>query len=86
MLTLIASIVVFCLLIFIHELGHFLAAKSVGVTVHEFAIGMGPKLFGFNGKETTVCKDFLYGDYTVHQYDEITKKGKEIGNYCKRMR
>ena len=52
MLTLIASIVVFCLLIFIHEFGHFIAAKSVGVTVHEFAIGMGPKLFGFKGKET----------------------------------
>lgn len=52
MITLVASVVVFCLLIFIHEFGHFIAAKTVGVTVHEFAIGMGPKLFGFKGKET----------------------------------
>ncbi|MBE7045858.1 MAG: RIP metalloprotease RseP [Ruminococcaceae bacterium] len=52
MITFIASIVVFCLLIFIHEFGHFIAAKAVGVTVHEFAIGMGPKIFGFKGKET----------------------------------
>ena len=52
MLTAVASIFVFCLLIFIHEFGHFIAAKSVGVTVHEFAIGMGPKLISFKGKET----------------------------------
>ena len=52
MLTFVASVAVFCLLIFIHEFGHFIAAKSVGVTVHEFAIGMGPKIFGFKGKET----------------------------------
>ena len=32
------------ILIFVHEMGHFLAAKSVGVTVEEFAFGFGPKL------------------------------------------
>ncbi len=36
----------------IHELGHFLAAKKTGVLVEEFAIGMGPKLFSHQGKET----------------------------------
>ena len=46
MLTFIATIVVFCLIIFIHELGHFVSAKLFGVTVHEFSIGMGPKIWG----------------------------------------
>ena len=35
-------------LIFIHELGHFLAAKLVGIRVVRFAIGFGPRLFGTN--------------------------------------
>ena len=34
--------------IFIHELGHLLAAKRAKVGVSEFAVGMGPKLFSFN--------------------------------------
>ena len=46
MLTLISTLVVFCLIIFIHELGHFVSAKLFGMTVHEFSIGMGPKLWG----------------------------------------
>ncbi len=52
MVTAIWTVITFCLLIFIHELGHFLMAKKVGVTVHEFAIGMGPKIFQKQGKET----------------------------------
>ena len=40
------------LLVMIHELGHFLAAKLVGVRVNEFAIGMGPKLFSWGKGET----------------------------------
>lgn len=52
MLTLISAIVVFGLLIGIHEAGHLMAAKAVGVTVYEFSIGMGPKLFSFTGGGT----------------------------------
>ncbi|AYD40065.1 RIP metalloprotease RseP [Clostridium fermenticellae] len=48
----IAAIIAFGLLILIHELGHFTLAKLNGVKVEEFAIGMGPKLFSINGKET----------------------------------
>jgi regulator of sigma E protease len=43
MLTFIASVVIFGLLIFFHELGHFLVAKRLGIDVIEFAIGFGPK-------------------------------------------
>lgn len=42
--TLAVTILVFGLLIFIHELGHFLAARAAGVRVHEFALGFGPVL------------------------------------------
>lgn len=52
MTTAIAAIVIFGLLIFIHELGHFLVAKRAGVLVYEFALGFGPKLFGFKRGDT----------------------------------
>lgn len=42
MKTAILTIVLFCIMIFPHELGHFLAAKKMGVQVNEFAFGMGP--------------------------------------------
>ncbi|MEG6511507.1 RIP metalloprotease RseP [Desulforamulus ruminis] len=52
MQTFIASVVVFGLLIFFHELGHFLVAKRVGILVHEFSLGFGPKIFGIHRGET----------------------------------
>jgi regulator of sigma E protease len=48
----ILAIIAFGLMIAIHELGHFAAAKALNVKVNEFAIGMGPKLFSKQGKET----------------------------------
>lgn len=53
MLTFIASVVIFGLLIFAHELGHFLVAKRAGIGVTEFAIGFGPRLLGWQRGETT---------------------------------
>ena len=38
------AVLIFVLLIIIHELGHFLAAKATGVKVNEFSVGFGPKL------------------------------------------
>ena len=40
-----AAILIFGVLIAVHEFGHFLAAKACGVRVNEFSIGMGPQLF-----------------------------------------
>jgi regulator of sigma E protease len=40
------------IVIFVHELGHFLAAKAVGVTVLRFSLGFGPKLVGFQAGTT----------------------------------
>lgn len=50
--TLIFALLVFSLIIFVHELGHFLTARLFGVKVHEFAIGMGPQLFARKRGET----------------------------------
>ncbi len=52
-LSVLLGIVLFGLIIFIHELGHFLTAKAFGVGVTEFAIGMGPKIFSRRGKDGT---------------------------------
>ena len=46
------TILLFGALIAIHEFGHFLAAKSLGVRVNEFAIGMGPLVFSRQREET----------------------------------
>lgn len=51
-MTAIYAVILFVLLIFPHELGHFMAAKAVGVKVNEFAFGMGPAIFKKQGKET----------------------------------
>lgn len=50
--TVLAAVLIFCVLIFVHEFGHFVSAKLLGIRVHEFAIGMGPKLFGKQKGET----------------------------------
>ena len=47
------TILLFGALIAIHEFGHFIAAKTLGVRVEEFAIGMGPKLLSRTRGETT---------------------------------
>ena len=47
-----ASIFVFGLLVFIHELGHFAVAKWVGIKVYEFSLGFGPRLVGFKKGDT----------------------------------
>ncbi len=51
-LTILVTILVLGVLIFVHELGHFAAAKSVGVDVPRFSIGLGPKMIGFRRGET----------------------------------
>ncbi len=45
MIYILAAVLIFGVLIAVHEWGHYIAARICGVTVHEFAIGMGPKLY-----------------------------------------
>ena len=53
------AILIFGILIATHELGHFIAAKRLGVQVNEFAIGMGPKLLSKQRGETLYCLRLL---------------------------
>lgn len=47
-----AAIFVFGLVVIVHEWGHFVAAKSLGMRVDEFAVGFGPKIFSYQKGET----------------------------------
>lgn len=51
-MTAIAAILIFFITVLVHEFGHFIVAKKSGVLVHEFAIGMGPKIYSKKRKET----------------------------------
>lgn len=60
----IIAIVALGFIIFIHELGHFLAAKRSGIRVERFSIGFGPKLLGFTRGDTEYCLSVLpFGGY-----------------------
>jgi regulator of sigma E protease len=60
-----AAIVVLGTLIFVHEFGHFLAAKAVGIAVHRFSLGFGPPTrLGFRIGETHYCLSWVpFGGY-----------------------
>lgn len=67
------AIIAFSVLIIVHELGHFTLAKLNNVMVEEFSLGMGPKLFGIQGKETKyLIKAFPIGGYVKMLGDEGT--------------
>ena len=57
-LQIILAILLFGFLIFIHEGGHFLFARLFKVTVNEFAIGMGPKIFSKKSKKSGIVYSF----------------------------
>ncbi|MCK4462414.1 MAG: site-2 protease family protein, partial [candidate division Zixibacteria bacterium] len=55
MVTIAAFIFVLGILIFIHELGHFLVAKKAGIRVDKFSLGFPPNIFSRKIGETTYC-------------------------------
>ena len=58
------AILFFELIIIIHEGGHFVAARLMGIKVNEFSVGMGPKIFQFKKGETTYSlRWILFGGY-----------------------
>lgn len=75
MLAILAPIIVFGLVIFVHELGHFLAAKSVGVYTPRFSIGFGPALWRRRRGETEyILAAFPLGGYVrmASRHDEAS--------------
>ena len=81
--TIITFVIVFGILVFVHELGHFLAAKKSGILVREFSIGMGPKIFAANIRDTTFTIRILpIGGYVrmagLDDGDDEIKPGQHI--------
>ena len=50
--TILLTILIFGIIIFIHEFGHFITARMTGVKVNEFSLGMGPAILKKQGKKT----------------------------------
>ena len=59
MLTIVAFIVIFLLIVLVHEWGHFFAARKSGMRVEEFGFGLPPKLFSIKGKKTEYSFNLL---------------------------
>lgn len=79
-MSIIIFIIVLGVLIFIHELGHFLVAKKTGIRVDEFAIGFPPRLFSFVKNGTRYALNLIpFGGY-VKIYGESPEDGADDKN------
>ncbi len=76
------GILLFELIIFSHEFGHFITAKLSGVKINEFALGMGPRLFGFRKGETEYSfRLFPIGGYCAMEgEDEDSEEPRAFNN------
>lgn len=59
LITILIFVVVLSLLVFVHELGHFLVAKKMGMKVEEFGFGFPPRLFGYKRGETVYSINWI---------------------------
>ncbi|SES78888.1 RIP metalloprotease RseP [Anaerobranca gottschalkii] len=76
-MTIFLALIVFGLLVLVHELGHFLTARAVGIEVEEFAIGFGPRIFSWKKGETKYSLRFFpLGGY-------VKVLGEEKGDHDK---
>ena len=68
------------ILIFVHELGHYLTARACKVTIHEFSLGMGKRLCGFTSKKTGIQYSLRLvpiGGYVAMAGEDEDKEGEE---------
>lgn len=82
----IAFLLIFSIIVVIHEFGHYYFAKRAGILVREFAIGMGPKIFHYEGKETTFTLRLLpVGGYVrmagLEEMENVLEKGMQVVVY-----
>lgn len=74
---LVKVVLVFGVLIIIHEFGHFIIAKRVGVAVHEFAFGMGPKILSWKRGETVYSwRLFPVGGFVAIEGEDVKCEDK----------
>lgn len=78
-------ITILSILIIVHELGHFIAARRSGVKVEKFAIGFGPVLFTIKGKNTDfiICLFPLGGYVKMAGDNRVESKGKAYEFFAK---
>lgn len=75
----ILTLLILCVIVILHEWGHFFVAKKCGVLVEEFAVGMGPKLFSVTKGETMYSLRLIpLGGY-CKMADEVESNSKSIG-------
>ena len=84
-MSIIISILVFSIIIIIHELGHFLLAKANGIGVVEFSIGLGPTVVGITKGETKYSIKLLPFGGMCQMVGEDTEQnsGEENAFYSK---
>ena len=84
MITIITVILVLSFLIFIHELGHYLASKAVGVRVIEFSIGFPPKIISkIIGQTEYMLSAIPIGGYVrLHGQNIDDENPSEKDNYA----
>ncbi|MGB1719067.1 MAG: RIP metalloprotease RseP [Candidatus Latescibacterota bacterium] len=64
MITILSFVIALGILVFVHELGHFLVAKWSGIRVERFSVGMPPRMVGFKYGETDYCLSWIpFGGY-----------------------
>ena len=92
LLTIVALLIVLGIVVFVHEAGHFMAARWAGVRVDAFSIGFGPAILKWRDKHNTVWKlcclplggyVSIYGQedmFNRKKYQELPKN-KKIGHY-----
>ncbi len=78
LLTIIVFILILGLLIFVHELGHFLLAKRLGMKVEEFGFGFPPRIFGIKKGETIYSLNWIpIGGFVKILGEDNEKEGKK---------
>ncbi len=83
MVSIIIAVLVFGIIIMVHELGHFIVAKKCGVRVNEFAIGMGPKLLSKQYGETKYSLRLLpIGGYCSMEGEDTSSEDERA--FCKK--
>lgn len=80
MLGILSFIIALGVIILVHELGHFIVAKKVGILCHEFSIGMGPAVWSKKKGETTYSiRAIPLGGYVAMAGEEAEKEMVKVG-------
>lgn len=83
-LLIVIGVLLFALIIFSHEMGHFLLAKWSGVRVNEFSLGMGPRLLHFTKGETEYSlRLFPIGGYCAMEGEDEESDDPKAFNHAK---